>query len=295
MTLPSHGKFKRLPGFTIVELLIVIVIITILAGLVIVGYIGITARARAAEVSAGVSQSQKKLELYKVDNGGYPLSGNLAAAGVANGAISYQYTSSDGTVYCITGTEGSTAYNASNTTSPASGVCTGHAAPSGGGSTTYAIGDTGPGGGKVFYDAGSTQSWGRYLEAAPGGWNSGGSDPAAVWGCYGATIPGADGLGIGTGKQNTTDILASCTETGIAARLAASYTGGGKTDWYLPSRDELNQLYLKIGIVSGLTINNNWSSSEYSGANAWVQQFSGGNQYNYVKGGPLYVHPIRAF
>jgi uncharacterized protein (TIGR02145 family)/prepilin-type N-terminal cleavage/methylation domain-containing protein len=124
---------RKQTGFTIVELLIVIVVIAILAGLVVVGYIGITSRARATEVSSGLRQAQKQLELYKVDNSGYPLTGNLSAAGITNGAISYQYTSADGTSYCLTGTEGSTAYNTSNTTSPASGVCAGHTAPGGGG------------------------------------------------------------------------------------------------------------------------------------------------------------------
>ncbi|MCX6532985.1 MAG: hypothetical protein NTW34_02145, partial [Actinobacteria bacterium] len=55
-----------------------------------------------------------------------------------------------------------------------------------------AVGDTGPGGGIVFYDAGSVQSWGRYLEAACAGWqnNCDGTtaDPQAEWGCYGTPI-----------------------------------------------------------------------------------------------------------
>lgn len=112
-------------GFTIVELLIVIVIIGILAAITIVAYNGVQQRARASAASSALSSVRKKLELYKVDNGGYPLTGSLASAGVANGDTTYQYTS-DGASYCVTGTNGNVSYKASDTTSPASGGCPGH-------------------------------------------------------------------------------------------------------------------------------------------------------------------------
>jgi prepilin-type N-terminal cleavage/methylation domain-containing protein len=112
-------------GFTIVELLIVTVVIAILATISIVAYRGIQDRARAAEVSAGLTQARKKLELFKVDAGNYPTTGNLANAGVTNGDVSYQYTS-DGSAYCLTGTVGTTSYKASNTDSPQQGGCAGH-------------------------------------------------------------------------------------------------------------------------------------------------------------------------
>ena len=116
---------KKLSGFTIVELLIVIVVIAILATISIVAYRGIQERTRAAEVSAGLNQAKKKLELYKVDNGNYPTTGNLADAGVIDKDVSYQYTS-DGTNYCLTGTAGTTSYKATNTTNPEQGGCAGH-------------------------------------------------------------------------------------------------------------------------------------------------------------------------
>ncbi len=103
------------------------------------------------------------------------------------------------------------------------------------------VGDTGPGGGKVFYDAGTTQSWGRYLEAAPTDYQVNGSRASVVWGCP-ETYTGATATAIGTGKANTTTILTKCTTAGIAARVAADYRGGGKSDWFLPSIDELNEL-----------------------------------------------------
>lgn len=112
-------------GFTIVELLIVIVVIAILAAITIVAYNGIQQRARASEASAALSQAKKKLELYKVDNSAYPLSGTLGTAGITDSDVSYQYTS-DGSTYCITGTVSNVSYKVTDTTSPTAGGCPGH-------------------------------------------------------------------------------------------------------------------------------------------------------------------------
>jgi len=108
------------------------------------------------------------------------------------------------------------------------------------------VGDTGPGGGIVFYDAGSQQSWGRYLEVAPIGWSGVSQDPAAKW-CenFSTSVPlneepGAWGEAVGTGKSNTDLMLAGCTSG--AAVVARDYRGGGRSDWFLPSIDELTVL-----------------------------------------------------
>jgi len=61
-------------GFTIVELLIVIVVIAILAAISIVAYNGIQNRANDTAVQSDLSAIAKKLEIYKIDNGGYPTS-----------------------------------------------------------------------------------------------------------------------------------------------------------------------------------------------------------------------------
>jgi len=117
---PLHGQ-----AFTIIELLIVIVVIAILATISIVAYNGIQNRARASEASSALAQAKKKLELYKIDNGSYPSSGNLASAGITSTDVDYQYTS-NGTTYCITGTAGNVSYKASDSTSPTQGGCSGH-------------------------------------------------------------------------------------------------------------------------------------------------------------------------
>lgn len=135
----------------------------------------------------------------------------------------------------------------------------------------YAIGDVGPAGGIVFQisDAGI-----HGLEAAPV------DQGAAPWGCGGLTIPGANGTAVGTGKQNTADILAGCNQAGIAAQLAADYSLGGFDDWHLPSRDELNLLYQQKAVVGGFADEFYWSSSEFSSGtfSAWTQWFFDGQQ-----------------
>lgn len=111
-------------GFTIVELLIVIVVIGILAAITIVAYNGIQQRARASAASSALNQAAKKLAIYSLENSTYPP--DLAAAGVTNGTdVTYQY-SQTATGYCITATSGTVSYKISESTSAAQGGCAGH-------------------------------------------------------------------------------------------------------------------------------------------------------------------------
>lgn len=108
-----------------------------------------------------------------------------------------------------------------------------------------AIGDTGPGGGIVVYDAGTTKPWGRYLEAAPIGWSGAADDPQVTW-CPANSPKYGTNIGttreIGDGKANTAAIISACGSDTAAGR-AAAYRGGGKSDWFLPSMGELNQVW----------------------------------------------------
>ena len=115
------------------------------------------------------------------------------------------------------------------------------------------------------------------------------------WACYGATIPGADGTAIGTGKQNTIDIIAGCLRDGIAAKLCSDFVLGGYSDWYLPSKDELNKLYLNRAAIGGFTNSAYWSSSEYDATYAWSQFFALGNQEYTLKSTSCNVRAIRDF
>lgn len=153
--------------------------------------------------------------------------------------------------------------------------------------TTYAIGDTGPCGGVVFY---ITNGGLNGLEAAPSDQSA-----AAQWGCIGTSIPGATGTAIGAGAGNTAAILGGCSTAGIAARLASAYTGGSCTGWFLPSQDELNELYLHRAVVGGFSGDYVWSSSENSAAGAWLQFFFNGNQLSLNKNFTWRVRAVRGF
>ena len=152
----------------------------------------------------------------------------------------------------------------------------------------------GPGGGIVFYDAGSQQSWGRFMEAAPNTWSGGSEDPRLVWsGNTNTNVSTQDG--VGTGSANTTAIIAQDSTAGKAATAVRAYEGGGKTDWFLPSKGELNQLYLQKTIVGGFPAESYWSSSQLVAYIAWNQYFDNGIQFNFIKISSNHVRPVRAF
>ena len=124
------------------------------------------------------------------------------------------------------------------------------------------------------------------------------------WGCYGTLISGADGQAIGTGYQNTLDIVAGCSETPIASSEALAYESEGYSDWYLPSQGELYQMCINIGQGSEnghIGVFENfwyWSSSEKSSNLAWVVNFPDGYLTDTSKDNKPYiggVRPIRSF
>jgi len=118
---------------------------------------------------------------------------------------------------------------------------------------------------------------------------------STTWGCQATAISGADGTAIGTGKQNTIDIVAHCSTAGIAARLCDDLVVSGYSDWYLPSRDELDKLYVNRAIIGGFATSRYFSSSEYDLNNARIQDFGTGSQMANIKNSPYRVRPIRAF
>jgi len=111
------------------------------------------------------------------------------------------------------------------------------------------------------------------------------------------TTTGATGTAIGTGLSNTNKIIASqgAIATSYAAGLARAHNGGGYTDWYLPSEDELNKLYTNKTAIGGFVNASYWSSSEFGNSYAWGQYFGNGGQSSDDKNSPGYVRAIRAF
>jgi len=117
----------------------------------------------------------------------------------------------------------------------------------------------------------------------------------ALWGCQGTVILGADGTAIGTGAQNTLDIMNGCSTAGIAARICDDLVLGGYSDWYLPSIDELNQLYLNKVAIGGFANLYYWSSTEVNFNYSWSQFFYNGSQDLSDKNANYYVRAVRAF
>jgi hypothetical protein len=167
----------------------------------------------------------------------------------------------------------------------------------------YNVGDTGPAGGFVFY---VTDGGLHGLEAAPV------DQTSSAWGCYEDDVSGAVGTDIGTGAQNTDAIVSSVCDDGSPAALAATgYELNGYTDWFLPSRNELNLMYENLadsdgdGSNSGPADLNNvggfasdyyWSSSQYGSETAWYIHFDyGDSDDDSDKDGDERVRAVRSF
>ena len=153
----------------------------------------------------------------------------------------------------------------------------------------------GPAGGCVFYDKGSYSDGWRYMEAAP-------SDQCQrigiQWYNVSYTTTGATGTAIGTGQANTTAIVTSQGAGSYAAKLCDDLVIGEYSDWFLPSRDELNLMYtnLKAAMVVGDGEDIfYWSSSESSDNDAWALGFKYGTPYGFDKGGSWRVRAVRAY
>jgi len=251
-------------------------------------------------------------------------SGDSSQACATNGALSCTVAGlANGTAYTFTvvatnaiGNSGVSA--ASGTVTPAScatgGVCV--------------VGDSGPGGGTVFYAPGAAFTEAGtscfesclYLEVAPApGWSSGGVDPEYQWGggngtvlgsCSNWNISGATGTAIGSGFANTAALITACPDSNgngsaPAARAAWTYlpTVGGVSipGWFLPSKDEAMELDKSdVGGV-GKVGNDYWTSSQvgtpsFEANYAW-EQWIGFLTYSLAdhKQQSFHVRPIRAF
>ncbi len=113
------------------------------------------------------------------------------------------------------------------------------------------------------------------------------------WGCYGTAINGADGIAVGMGSQNTLDMVsAGC---GGAASACANLVLNGYSDWFLPSKSELTQLYNNRSAIGNFQNTRYWSSTETGSGAAWILTFWNGSFENYVKTYSYYVRAVRAF
>jgi hypothetical protein len=110
-------------------------------------------------------------------------------------------------------------------------------------------------------------------------------------------VPGGTLTALGTGAANTTNIITQNGAGGTyAAGLAGEYTSGIYSDWYLPSRDELNQLYVNHAAIGGFDESvMYWSSSEDDADRAWYEWFGIGARNSTLKDNTFRVRAVRSF
>ena len=165
-------------------------------------------------------------------------------------------------------------------------------------SPAYQIGDTGPAGGKIFITPSTVgNSTGKYFEISPLA-----ATARRTWSTVNntTTLVTALGTAIGTGYTNSVaiaavsgNLAASC-----AASYARAYSYGGYSDWFLPSKDEIAEVYTNRGIIGGWesTVDYHWSSTDANGGNtAWGYNLNNGGVGATTKNLDYYARPVRSF
>lgn len=114
------------------------------------------------------------------------------------------------------------------------------------------------------------------------------------WGCEGIVINSTHSE-LGKGMSNTELIFNNCSETGIAAASSMNFSYNGYSDWFLPSKDELNKLYENKDAIGGFADATYWSSTEFDKDLAWGQIFSIGSQNQFSKSNNFRVKAVRRY
>ncbi len=115
---------------------------------------------------------------------------------------------------------------------------------------------------------------------------------SVTWGCTGVSINNTS-MQEGSGAANTTSIVGGCVTSGIAAKLCDALTHNGYSDWYLPSADELFQMYLHKDMIGTFTGDGYWSSSQKTADSAYGVSFVAGSIGKDRKSATYSVRPIR--
>jgi len=154
-------------------------------------------------------------------------------------------------------------------------------------------------GGKIAYilqsgDPGFDANVKHGIIAAPSDQSTG-----TTWNNGIESFVGSNATAIGTGNANTNTIVGNIGTGNYAARICYDLIIGSYSDWYLPSKDELNKLYLSMNAVGGYTTDGYWCSTENhvdATTNlAWVQHFTNGTFDQYTKSDSSRVRAIRSF
>jgi hypothetical protein len=278
----------------------------------------------------GVSGNTQVTVTVAAGSGGTPTSYTVSASPQVSGVTrTCTVTGASGSC-AVTGLTNGTGYTFTTTATNAAGTSSASAASSSvTPATVYVVGSTGPGGGIVFYVASTTFTQTsasgsmcttacKYLEIAPQGWivaatpagqtNCGAAagaaqgvdgtsslDPSCMWSTNMTTTYGNSSGVIGAGYANTLTLLAAYNVVGTAAKVARAYQGGGLTDWFLPSQNELTEIYTRRASISGLANDYYWSSTEVDLQNGMLRQMSTGASFSSNRNNARAIRPVRAF
>jgi len=158
----------------------------------------------------------------------------------------------------------------------------------------YEIGDTGPAGGKIYMTP-TGLGIGLYYEAASADFSSV-TQTVFTWGCKNLNMPEANATLIGTGLTNTQTIVQNCLDPNIAANLCLDFNINAYSGWFLPSQDELLELYHKRYLIgAGLAGNYYWTSSQANEYQAIVVNFNNGETTNISKDNSKPIRCVRSF
>jgi hypothetical protein len=290
----------------------VLLLVGVLAGVTVGGGVGVIAASSTKTVTVCANKKTNVLRYAK--NRKCSKTETKGAAGTAGAAGAKGDTGAAGTA----GASSPTGFTARSVCGPS-------------GTTLCAVGVQGPGGGTIVYVDSTNEMPGYdYLEVAPTDASTGVEWSTAVAKC--GTDAGTscqtsylsdagtalNYLGLGTGRAATAAIVArhtagAVTKASYAAGVADAYTTVSASDWFLPSKDELNEVckYARntgqaagagavctdgsSATLRGFADGDYWSSSELAAGFAWIQYFANGFQYGDSKSGADYVRPVRAF
>ena len=287
----AHIQSKK-SGFTIVELLIVVVVIAILAAITIVAYNGIQNRAKNSATQSTAAQISKKISLWQIDNGDQAPT-TLATAGIiATSGVNYEYSPS-GANWCATVTTNGVSYYVSNTSAtPKVGGCPGHA-QNGTTAVTNLIPNT-----SLETNETAVSSIGnpsaRTIERKNG--------VSAYKGDYVLRTTLTGGSNIGGYGSTTTDVLPNGTYTGsmwvrsnVAFTLTSYLEGTGSTTITANSGNTVlvpnvwTRIYSKFNVTSPGTVKMCWLSAAVPSVGTAVDMdaimiTSGDTLYNFADG-----------
>ena len=291
----------------------VLLLVGVLAGITVGGGVGVIAASSTKTVTVCVDKkdnhmhyskdSKCKSHQFKVvlnQNGAAVAKGEAGATGTngTNGAAGAKGDTGATGAAGAKGDTGAAGATGALTNSQTKNICGVN------GTTACAVGLKGPGGGIVFMTPSTLgNTSGLFYEAAPSTWNNPSGDPYDVWCSTTNAVLGVaselTGTGAMDGAAKTTVMLGVCT-TGVALGVDAyTATVGGVVygDWFLPSKGELNQMYVNRVAIGGFSDGDYWSSSESDATNPWGQDFRTGVQFSSGRNkvNPGFMRPVRAF